>query len=75
MYPIIRFRSVTYTTRKYSYLASVPLTVIYSVMMTFVKFQEGQDTDLSTPISHSIVVGWVLLPDGERTPKSPACSD
>lgn len=43
-------------------------------MMTFVKFQEGQDTDLFTPISHSIVPGWVILPDGERVSKSPSLS-
>lgn len=31
---------------QYSYLASVPLFVIYSVAMTVIKFKEGQQTRL-----------------------------
>jgi len=54
-----------HTIRSYSYLATVPLLVIFSVAMTALKFLEG----LSLPLKNSTlsynVSGYSMLPSGK----------
>lgn len=48
---------------QYSYLTSVPLMVVFSIAMTYVKFKQGTHSLNIPRVTHEYPAGHIMLPD------------
>lgn len=63
--PLCRSIFIYHTTSSYSYLATVPLLVVFSVAMAALKFSEGSFLALQNPTFSDTPSGYFMLPSGE----------